>query len=650
MDKITLSDILVEKRLLIENDEIIEDENTRAYYNAYLLSNFGVILDKPEKVNKTFLEQITSYLCLYVPSSFYENPQDTKFFRCDELLIEQLVSYYLGYGTDIKRIEIFKKDLPQYVYGDELVLRKFEVISKEEAQLVAKEIMNDYCAYTRPLSIFENEEFKYLYLNGYYQNQEISCKDNIFTLLEFKPEFAKNLDKKDLVKLSIKYFGEYSNVSESVNDNLDLLEIISKAMDYVYDCPMSKKQAKYYNKLRKLCNKKYLEKASNETSPNKLAIKAIKDGNVIDAAKVFAANGSMLQRNIKFLLSRANPNEALTILEMLPTKNPIVLYQLMTSLDIDNGEPRSFSFVKNNLVKSHLETEYEATWRKSRLNDSTKKLLKDFCLNKISEHYSNLPKLGKVYIDEEFNRVALPINTSANGKGLDVPPTGSIIKLPKDNIRTFVHWKNAFDIDSSLIVIDANNHKETLDFRSYHSKPYGNSLLFSGDVTSSSGAEYYDIKLDELKEKGYKYIVQGFYGYSSNLNEGEIYAGYQNKDDLDTKAWDPKNIAMKYRIKGDTRGALSFAINIETKEMVILNLMIQTNSQVINAADINNAIKIMSPSYLEFNMATLASLRGEVVPNPEEADLVFSDTYQGKENQTLIRSFDKEKMVKLINE
>ena len=111
MDKITLSDILVEKRLLIENDEIIEDENTRAYYNAYLLSNFGVILDKPEKVNKTFLEQITSYLCLYVPSSFYENPQDTKFFRCDELLIEQLVSYYLGYGTDIKRIEIFKKDL-----------------------------------------------------------------------------------------------------------------------------------------------------------------------------------------------------------------------------------------------------------------------------------------------------------------------------------------------------------------------------------------------------------------------------------------------------------------------------------------------------------------------------------------------------------
>ena len=107
---------------------------------------------------------------------------------------------------------------------------------------------------------------------------------------------------------------------------------------------------------------------------------------------------------------------------------------------------------------------------------------------------------------------------------------------------------------------------------------------------------------------------------------------------------------MKYRIKGDTRGALSFAINIETKEMVILNLMIQTNSQVINAADINNAIKIMSTSYLEFNMATLASLRGEVVSNPEEADLVFSDTYQGHENQTLIRSFDKEKMVKLINE
>ena len=214
MNKTTLSDILIEKHLLIENDEIIEDEKTRAYYNAYLLSNFGVILDKPEKVNKTFLEQISSYLCLYVPNSFYNNPQDTKFFSCNELLIEQLVSYYLGYGTDIKRIEIYKKNLPRYVKGDELVLRSFKIISKEEAQLVAKEIMNDYCAYTRPLSIFENEKFKYLYLNGYYQNQEIKCKDNIFTLLEFKPEFAKYLDKKDLVKLSISYFGEYSNVSD----------------------------------------------------------------------------------------------------------------------------------------------------------------------------------------------------------------------------------------------------------------------------------------------------------------------------------------------------------------------------------------------------------------------------------------------------
>ena len=238
MNKTTLSDILIEKHLLIENDEIIEDEKTRAYYNAYLLTNFGVILDKPEKVNKIFLEQITSYLCLYVPNSFYNNPQDTKFFSCNELFIEQIVSYYLGYGTDVKRIEIFKKNLPRYVKGDELVLRSFKIISKEEAQQVAKEIMNDYCAYTRPLSIFENEKFKYLYLNGYYQNQEISCKDNIFTLLEFKPEFAKYLDKKDLVKLSISYFGEYSNVSDSVNDNLDLLEIISKAMDYVYDCPM----------------------------------------------------------------------------------------------------------------------------------------------------------------------------------------------------------------------------------------------------------------------------------------------------------------------------------------------------------------------------------------------------------------------------
>ena len=40
-------------------------------------------------------------------------------------------------------------------------------------------------------------------------------------------------------------------------------------------------------------------------------------------------------------------------------------------------------------------------------------------------------------------------------------------------------------------------------------------------------------------------VLFTFHGYSSTLDRGEIYCGYQNKDNLETKAWDPKNIELK---------------------------------------------------------------------------------------------------------
>ena len=255
---------------------------------------------------------------------------------------------------------------------------------------------------------------------------------------------------------------------------------------------------------------------------------------------------------------------------MLTSKNPIIVYQLLKSLNNSHDTARTFTFYRKFMMTHHTETEYEQKWKKSVLSDETKKLVSEYSMNIIKEYYRNLPSLGKVYIDEKFYKLAIPTNTTASGSGLDVLPTGSRVPLTEDNIRTFVHWKNAFDIDSSLIIVDKDDNRKTLDFRSYHIKPYGDSILFSGDVTSSNGAEYFDIKIDELDQLGYKYIIQEFHGYCSKLNQGEIYAGYQNKKDLQTQAWDPKNIAMQYRVIGDSRGAFGYAIDIKKRELKMI--------------------------------------------------------------------------------
>ena len=71
-------------------------------------------------------------------------------------------------------------------------------------------------------------------------------------------------------------------------------------------------------------------------------------------------------------------------------------------MQADGNEARVFSFKKRNLTKTHIETEYETKWRKSRLTEGTKKLLHDEALNKIDNHYSELPSLGKIYINPNF--------------------------------------------------------------------------------------------------------------------------------------------------------------------------------------------------------------------------------------------------------
>lgn len=664
----TLKNILRGRHFLVDEGSFTDClPSTTTYLNAYLLSNFGIVVDKPQFLTKDMVNQIDELFHLNVPKSFYNNPQDTSLFTKDELLVEQMVSYF-AYGSDLGRIEIFKKDFSEYVIGDELKLRTFYIISEAEAEIKLNEIMSAYCAYTRPFSLDELKEFMDLFEAGFYPT-DIKCKDNIFTLLTFDESFARFLDKKDIVKMSIQKFGDKASFATNSTYSNKVLQQevaeIAKYIPYVRHCPMSKKQAKYFNKIVSVSgiyNNVPHFKESNIESPDKLALSLLRMGDVVGAARVYAASGSMLERRIRMLISRANPKEACEIIDMLPANNPVVLYQLLSTLSADDAEPRTFTFFSNNKVRVHHETEYEATYRKSKLNAATRDFLAEAMLEKIKEYYSNLPKLGKVYINDSFYNIGMPTNTSASGKGIDVLPTGSRIPVSCacNSIRTFVHWKDAFDIDSSLIVVDKNGQLGTMGWFNYGSKHYGNDILFSGDITGRNGAEYFDIDLDALAKKGYKYVVQTFHGYCSKLDSGEIHAGYQNKTNLKTKAWDPKNIEMQFRVQGDSRGCVAFAIDIQRREVIILNQIIDDDSRVVRADGFKTIEKYLQPDYLKVNIGMIVACRGEVVSDPAEADYVFDDTYVQAPSephddgtvdaeQCIIRSWELEKLVKLVN-
>lgn len=660
-----LRDILVTRHFLVEG-AAPTDMSRNAYYNAYLLTNFGIAVDEPKKLRKEHLAAIANIFKLTVPSSFYSNPQDLRYFTKEELLIEQVVSYFVGYGTGVGRIEMFKKDLPEYTVGDELKLRIFNILSEEEAVNKLVEIYKAYCAYTRPFSNQELEEFSAIY-NAFAEDaflsdfcaevlasSELKCKENIISMLpKNRDYFARFLDRKDLVKMSVQAIGEVKDITPAMRKQL---AEIAELTPLVKPCPMSKKQAKFYNKLCSMGKKPY-KKQSNRNSPDRLANILMQKGDVVGAARVYAENGSMLQRRLRYVLSRANLEEAIEILEMLPTNNPIAMYQFLTTMSRPDTDVRTFTFFKNNLVRRHKETDYEYTYRKSRLNATYNKLVETALTAKIFAYYAQRPICEKVYVAPNFYKLGLPTNTSAGGRGIDVLPTGSRLAINTDYVRTFVHWTDAFDIDSSLMIVDNDDKVRTYGWFNYGShRGKSTEVMFSGDITGRNGAEYFDIDLAQMRREGVKYVVQTFHGYCSKLNDGEIYAGYQVKDNFNSAVWDPKNIETKFKVFGDTRACAAFAIDVQANEVVILNLMIDDDSRVVSANGFDTIKKYLVPEYLKVNIGEIAELAGTSVATPDEADLVFDDEYEvtvadGEEPREckIIRSWELEKLVQHIN-
>ncbi|MFW5799643.1 MAG: hypothetical protein ACOCV8_02410, partial [Spirochaetota bacterium] len=119
--------ILVRRKYLLNTHD---SERLGKYYAAKLLNQFGILVDKPELVQEKHVKLISEVYGVNIPDSFYRNPQDTRYFTCSELLIEQIVSYFsienfTGVMSenkqDFERIEVFKKVLPDYEEGKEIV-------------------------------------------------------------------------------------------------------------------------------------------------------------------------------------------------------------------------------------------------------------------------------------------------------------------------------------------------------------------------------------------------------------------------------------------------------------------------------------------------------------------------------------------------
>ena len=102
----TIQKILISRRMLVA--EVIPTKSVfkheGAYLNAFLLSNFGIVVDKPELLTKEMVQDISESYKLNVPKSYFANPQDTKFYTAEELLVSSLllISFILALAKALR--------------------------------------------------------------------------------------------------------------------------------------------------------------------------------------------------------------------------------------------------------------------------------------------------------------------------------------------------------------------------------------------------------------------------------------------------------------------------------------------------------------------------------------------------------------------
>ena len=625
------------------------DEGRAKYLNAYLYSKFGVYLDKPEYVDEKFVQAIAEEFGEEAPESFLENPQHSAWYTENELALEQLASYFFKYGQDDSRVVLFEKDLPKYPLGKEIKPRKYIVYQGNDFMDEAYSIEKDLYASKRPWSKQEFDEALALtnlftFPNDY---EKIACGLNAARMsIAFSPIYAKAAWQKDFILLS-QHERQYVKDGEKCRIAFDIDKSrLKRALPLAKKHPLSKKQAKLFSKL---CRFAGVELETERSEANRRAFKAAKEGD----ASLIESPGTLL-RNVRAIYVKADEEGRKKLEErLLQAAEGLDPISIRQAEYYEEGR-RIFSHYSRGMKSVHVETDDEMKKRKSSLPLEKLKGYRGMLDKAFSLSCKAHGELNgkKVYLSDAFRKIAVPVNTSASGSGVDAVPAGSKLGMTKGRIRLFSRWEGIRDIDLALVLTYDAKEPEVCSFWNWQSfGRYGRALRFSGDCTSYAGAEYFDLDMESLRTQGASGALVVVKGYGGKLSSGSVFWGWQDKDDFDTTAWDPKNVAFESRVGGSERSAICAYLDFSSMEATIVNEAFSDEDLCADADSLLRAAKrYLSPEYLLDNGVesfVLAS-RAEIVDSPDEADVVFMDGYEPKPGQEAANSFDKQKLARLL--
>jgi len=252
--------------------------------------------------------------------------------------------------------------------------------------------------------------------------------------------------------------------------------------------------------------------------------------------------------------------------------------------------------------------------------------------NILKTKFSNLDKLGKVYIDDDLRKIPLPTNMRSLNKSLKPRIRGQ--RTPFENpdakvIRAFVYWMDEIgneDLDLSSVFF-GDNKKGLLSFQNLRFE----NNLHSGDVRHHQGpcAEYVDIDIADTLAKGYRYVmidVRNFNGRSLESVDS-VFGLMERQHPESNKLWYPQTMTNTMKLQSQSTNTLITILDLKTKEYIFVDE--DTNGMSIASLDVSNIIDVVNhysklPAVSVFDILLLhTEARGLLVENKEDANTCF---------------------------
>ena len=662
------------------NDPGLVTEN-QAEIRLALASLFNIrITSGADLLQPYMIRKAEKIIGISVPRAFYQGfPESVRKLSKSELLFDQIIHYYRTYGSnDFSEAghSLFEEEIERKVFSEKTPVMDFEVITAAEAIEKLKGYTEDLLSGTRQLS---DEQYGLVreFISEYsYTPENCASKNTAVRLIidTRDPELARFLMLSDVPKLAdeLNYRTKEIKNPKKLNLKNQDRRLLTTVIDRLIGVGKIdtrncyEKKALWSGLLHHIHYKTsdpngigFLNAMRGDENHSALSEfeKTLAEKGAAAAADVLVRRkgSGMLLRNLDYLLSRCESDtEVREVIGKVDTKNTIILLQLLIHYYSDPAPLRTFRFIKYGMMRRHEETPDEAEKRETMLSIRDRKTVRNAIRDILEKNLKG--RLGRVYISPEMKNIALPLQEGASQGGFGTLSKGSRIPLPEGKkIRAFTYWEKVNDIDLSVIGLTKNLGQREFSWRNM-AENQNAAITYSGDQTAgyNGGSEFFDIDLNEFKKQypDIEYLV-----FCNNVYSGVAFrnvicrAGYMFRDVQDSgEIFEPKTVKSSYTIDCDSTFAYLFGIDLKTNDFVWMNLAVDSRSRVAGTTSMGFLRQYFDMTKIINVYDFFAMMASELVNDSKEADIAVTDEeIVLNENIKIIRSYDSERMISLMN-